>query len=90
MQLWPATIASPSREAYPHGGYNYSVFPQQNTTVVINSLTANLLATQGARQEAEMANTWQPCIPPGPTRRLPACVAWSIGGQSGRFRCTLG
>jgi len=33
MQLWPATIASPSHEAYPHGGYNYSVFPQQNTTV---------------------------------------------------------
>jgi hypothetical protein len=33
MQLWPATIASPSREACPHGGYNYSVFPQQNTTV---------------------------------------------------------
>src|SRR2546428_2378499 len=33
MQLWPATIASPSREAYPHGGYNYSVLPQQNTTV---------------------------------------------------------
>jgi len=33
MQLWPATIASPSREAFPHGGYNYSVFPRQNTTV---------------------------------------------------------
>ena len=35
MQLWPATIASPSHEAYAHGVYNYSVSSQQNTTPVV-------------------------------------------------------
>ena len=34
MQLWPATIASPSHEAYAHDIYNYSVSPQQNTMPV--------------------------------------------------------
>jgi len=31
MQLWPATIASPSREVGPHGSYNYSLLPRQKT-----------------------------------------------------------
>jgi len=35
MQLWRATIASPTHEAYAHVGYNYSVFPQQNTTFIV-------------------------------------------------------
>jgi hypothetical protein len=34
MQLWPATIASPSHEAYAHGVYNYKVSPQRNTMPV--------------------------------------------------------
>src|SRR5262245_25258913 len=34
MQLWRATIASPFHKAYPHGGYNYRVFPQQNTSLL--------------------------------------------------------
>jgi hypothetical protein len=34
MQLWPATIASPSHEAYAHGTYNYSVSSQQKTMSV--------------------------------------------------------
>jgi hypothetical protein len=50
MQLWPATIASPSREAYPHRGYNYNVFPQQNTTVYCAGKTQvdSLLILTGA------------------------------------------
>src|SRR5437870_3546082 len=35
MQLWRATIASPLHEMYAHDGYNYSAFPQQKTTSVV-------------------------------------------------------
>lgn len=43
MQLWPATISSPSHETYLHGGYNYRVFPQQNTSQLQKESAENSL-----------------------------------------------
>jgi len=34
MQLWPATIASPTHEVYAHGVYNYKVSLQQDTILL--------------------------------------------------------
>src|SRR5215471_19214979 len=75
MQLWRATIASPFHKAYPHGGYNYRVFPQQNTS---------LLQREGTdRPSISPQRVWM-CLFSCATTCLNLCLTQDVQTELGR------